>query len=351
MQVRDISNQPELWNSFVKAQPHTLFVQSSRYADFYRAMGEQAWILGLFHNDTLIGGSVVVSIHAKRGSYLYLPYGPILPILPLKGGGKEGVLVLAGVKNFHNFLVELGKKEGCDFIRISPFIEDTDFNRQQFQSLGYRTAPMHVLAESTWLLDVKPDEQTLLSNMNKNHRNLIRRCEREGVRVELHTDDEALLRFHRLLNETAKRHNFHRFSKNYIDAEFKSFAPRGEAVLFEAYLPDDRLDGAAIIMFYGAMAAYRHSASLNLEPKLPTAYAIQWAVIKEAKKRGISWYNFWGVAPKGAKPHHPFAGITHFKKGFGGQRIELLRCQDFPLTKKYIVTWIIESVRRLRRGF
>ncbi len=341
MHIKDITNQPEVWDTFVKQQPHTLFVQSPHYADFYRAMGERAWILGLFRDGELLGGSLVVSTHAKRGSYLYLPYGPVFD----RGANNQQI------KAIYDYIKELGKKGQYDFIRISPFIQNATINRQLFQTLGCRPAPMHVLAESTWLLDVSPSEEELIANMNKNHRNLIRRCEREGVRVEHHTDNDALERFHKLLDQTAKRHNFHRFSKEYINAEFNSFAPHGEALLFEAYLPDGRLDGSAVIMFYGTMACYRHSASLNLNPKLPTAYAIQWAVIKEAKRRGIMWYNLWGVATEGSSPKHPFAGITHFKKGFGGEGMELLHCHDFPLTIKYLLNWVVESARRVRRGF
>jgi len=63
------------------------------------------------------------------------------------------------------------------------------------------------------------------------------------------------------------------------------------------------------------------------------------------------FYNFWGIAPDGSSPKHPFAGITHFKKGFGGKQIDLLRCQDLPLAPKYYINWGVETLRRLKRGF
>ena len=61
-----------------------------------------------------------------------------------------------------------------------------------------------------------------------------------------------------LLDVTAKKHKFHRFSDAYIEAEFEVFSKTNNAEIFEAYLPDGRLDSAAIIMFYGNLAAYRH---------------------------------------------------------------------------------------------
>ena len=72
---------------------------------------------------------------------------------------------------------------------------------------------------------------------------------------------------------------------------------------------------------------------------------------KEAKKRGMKWYNFWGIAPDDAPASHPFKGITHFKKGFGGEEKQLLHCQDMPLSWKYWINWFIETVRSKKRGF
>ena len=99
------------------------------------------------------------------------------------------------------------------------------------------------------------------------------------------------------------------------------------------------------------MSAYRHSASLNKNPKLPSSYLIQWEAILESKHRNKKYYNFWGIAPNDSKKSHPFAGITHFKKGFGGFQKNLLHCQDLPITKKYYITFIIEMARKIKRGF
>lgn len=332
--------EPHAWDAFLLTQPYTLFTQSSAYARFYRSLGEQTWMFGVYKGEQLIGGALVVSTHAKRGNFLYLPYGPVF--------SPQHKLAFSV---FVEHLKAFGKKEGYQFIRVSPFIEDTPDIRLQFKDAGFHTAPMHILAERTWLLDIRPSEEELLRHMNKNHRNLIRRCEREGVRVVMRTDVEAVKLLHTLLGNTAERHKFIPFSESYIEKEFAAMIEKGEAVVFLGYLPDGRLDAAAIIMFHGTMAAYRHSASLNLDKHLPTSYLIQWKVIEEAKRRGLIWYNFWGIAPEGATPHHPFYGITHFKKGFGGELRELLHCQDIALSWQYSLNWIVETARRLYRGF
>jgi lipid II:glycine glycyltransferase (peptidoglycan interpeptide bridge formation enzyme) len=340
MIIKEIKDN-KIWEEFLLSRKNTLFVQSYQYGEFYKTMGEDYWIFGIFdENNKVIGGSLVLSTHAKRGDFLYLPYGPILP----EDAHEEALRLFA------NFLKEFGKEKKYDFIRVSPFMEDTNKNKLIFKKNGFINAPMHILAENTWILDLSLSEEELLSNMNKNHRNLIRRCIRENCKIEKNKDSNKLNTMFFLYDETAKRHKFHKFSKKYITNEFKSFLPNN-AINLNAYLPEGSPDASAIIMCYGDMAAYRHGASINIDKKIPTSYLVQWEAIKEAKKRGMNYYNFWGVAPEKASKKHPFFGITHFKKGFGGFQKNLVHCQDLPLSPKYFINWTIETIRRFKRGF
>jgi lipid II:glycine glycyltransferase (peptidoglycan interpeptide bridge formation enzyme) len=54
---------------------------------------------------------------------------------------------------------------------------------------------------------------------------------------------------------------------------------------------------------------------------------------------------------KAQSSRHPFAGVTLFKTGFGGQLLNLIHCQDIPISKKYYLTWGFEMVRKWKRGF
>ncbi len=338
----EIIEKCQVWENFVLSQLNTLFVQSVSYAQFYKALKENSWLVGVYDNETLIGGSLVLSTHAKRGNFLFLPYGPVF------GVENKTEQILSALTDY---LVGLAKKNQYDFIRISPFLANNEFNKKLFLKLNYRQAPIHILAETTWILDLNQTEEEILNKMNKNHRNLIRRCLKESVVIEQNQNEQATIKFNQLHDTTAERHNFHRFSNKYITEEFTTFAKNKEAVVFNAYLSDGQLDSSAIIIYYGQMAVYRHGASLNLNNKIPTSYLIQWEAIKEAKKRGMKYYNFWGIAPENASSNHPFKGITHFKKGFGGRQLDLLPCQDLPITKKYWLNWIIETIRRKKRGF
>lgn len=337
MEIKQIQNKQD-WEIFLSNQEYTLMNQSYKYGDFYESLGEKSWVFGVYEDEKLIGGSLVLSTHAKRGDFLFLPYGPVGNITKI-------------LKPLTEYLKTFAKENKYDFIRISPFIENNKVNRGVFSENNYRHAPIHVLAETTWLLDLEKSEEELLMAMNKNHRNLIRRCEKEGVRIKKLDNLNALEEFNKLHDFTAKRHHFHRFSNDYVKKEFEAFIPDNEVIVWKAYLPDGKLDTSAVIYYYGNMACYRHGASLVQNNKIPTSYLLQWESIKEAKSRGMKYYNFWGIAPDNADKNHPFKGITHFKKGFSGFQKDLLPAYDLPITKKYWLDWGIETLRRIKRGF
>src|SRR3989338_5825295 len=150
--VRQIHDE-SLWDIFVCSQVYTLFVQSAHYGKFYEAIGEHYWIFCLYDGETIVGGSLVLSVHAKRGNFLYIPYGPILDYSKQEQ-----------VTHFFYALREFAKEKKYDFIRVSPFIDDTPENKKIFADQGYRSAPMHLLAETTWMLDITDTEETLLAN-------------------------------------------------------------------------------------------------------------------------------------------------------------------------------------------
>lgn len=336
---------PQVWEEFLLQQPYTIFVQSPAYAEFYRDMDESGQIWGIYNeNDQLVAGTLIISVHARRGNFWLLPYGPVFAEFDQEKCSEVCAFLVKSLRTE-------AKQAGMDFVRVSPFWSTTNTTAWEcLRKNKFVRSPLHILAENTWLLDISPSEEELLKGMEKNHRNLIKRCEKEGVRIEISTDPEAVEEFNRMHDVTVKRHNFHRFPDGYVRKEFKALSPEHAAVI-KAYLPDGTLDAVGIFMFYGNMSCYRHAASLMSNKYLPTSYAVQWAAIKEAKKRGCTIHNFWGIAPPGAPKTHPFLGITHFKKGFGGYELDLIPCHDIPVRPKYYFTWLIEKIRSIRRGF
>ncbi len=87
---------------------------------------------------------------------------------------------------------------------------------------------------------------------------------------------------------------------------------------------------AAIVAYYGGTATYLHGASMAELRQHMAPYLLHWEIMRDAKARGFCTYDFWGVAPTD-DPGHPWAGITRFKTGFGGWRVNYLGAWELPL--------------------
>ncbi len=105
-----------------------------------------------------------------------------------------------------------------------------------------------------------------------------------------------------------------------------------------------------MVIFWSGIGFYHQAASLSKYAKFSIPYLLQWEAIKEAKKRGCKLYDFWGFTDPEKEPKHPWAGPTLFKMGFGGYKKEYVKTQDFPLSKKYWLTYIFEKLRKTKRG-
>lgn len=333
------------WERFLIEQNTPPFLQSWNMRAMHERLGEDTIPFALVDGDTVLGVAMAMDVAARRGHYLYLPYGP--------------VMTEAGWKQFDTLthaLVEEGRKRGADFLRSSPFIELNQPNVDLYASAGWRRAPIHMLAEHIWWLDIAPDEDTLMKNFRKTMRNLIRRAGRDGVTIRTSRDIADVDVYINIHKDTVVRHGFTPYTDSYFRSQVEAFLEDDQVLIFVAEYEGKPI-AASIIMFYGDMASYHHGASLSAYRKVPASYLMQWEAICEAKRRGCTKYNFWGVVPDNKlvspirKKPHPFAGVTKFKTGFGGDLHNLLPCQDYPLTAKYQATRLFETVRKYRRGF
>lgn len=339
----------QTWDNFVTSQPNHTFLHSWAWGEFNEAIGDKVWRFGIYNDDTLVAVCLVIKVHARRGNFLFVPHGPVFEF-------RKQLL-----ETFVEKLRKIAKREGAGFIRISPLLADNKENRELFRQLGFRPAPIHMHAETTWTLDLAPSEEELLMGMRKTTRNLIRRAIKDGVEIKTGSSERDVAIFNSLYRETALKHSFTPFSLVYLQNQVKVLSGGDNVRLFTAIYKNEPL-ASAIVVFYGNSAFYHHGASSSAKyPKIPAAYLLQWEAIREAKRRGHKFYNFWGIIPEGnvkgqrsnvnGNKKHPWAGITLFKKGFGGFQTDYMHAQDLPLTLMYWPNWIIETIRRRRRNF
>ncbi len=323
------------WEWFVlQYSPQALF-QSWTWGEVQKKSGIPVMRYGLYEGETLKGVAQAVLVKARRGSFLHVRHGPIID-----GTNKRLWTHLV------DSLKTEAKKHGCLFLRISPLIPDDADSVALFKTLHTVPAAIHRMdGEYCWVLDLTASSEELLSGMRKTIRYEIKHGQKDGVEVFSTENPKNLSAFFDLYKQTSTRQGFVPHSG--IREEFELFSKAKQAMLYLGKY-EGNTSAAAIILYYGNQAIYHHGASAH--SKAPVSSVVQWEAILDAKKRGMKVYNFWGIAPESSLKH-PWRGITLFKKGFGGHELRYSHAQDIPISPLYIIPRIIETVRRLMRGY
>ncbi len=368
----------KIWEDFLLDCKEKTFLQSWNWGEFNKEMGSKIWRLGLYgessefkaqsskpqfpprtrfvgkdktQNPELIAVALVIRIKARRGTFLLVPHGPII-------NNRVSSIKYQVLEILLEKLIEIAKEENCSFIRISPIWERTKENEKIFRELGFRNAPIHIHPELTWKLDITIPEQELLMNMRKTTRYLIRQgLKNQDIEIIQDNSVRGVEEFNKLYQKTVDRQHFIPFSLDYLKNEFLVFSQDNQISVFLGKYKGEIL-ASAMIIFYQDRAFYHQGASWQKYPKIPVSYLLQWEAIKEAKKRGCQIYNFWGIAPvcvnkariEIINKNHPWYGLSLFKIGFGGYKKEYVKTQDFVISKRYWINYIIEKMRRIKRG-
>lgn len=343
MLIKEIDNIDE-WDGFVIQQKEHSFLHSWAWGEVQRKTEEKIIRVGVYEEGVLISVALIIGVFAKRGSFLFIPHGPIL---------KDGVNKVKVLSFLSDFFVKKAKELDVLFVRVSFLLEDSTENRNIIKNMKikYRNAPIYMHAENTWVLPIEKDENDLLMGMRKTTRNLIRRAEKEGVLVKEGSTEENVDSFMKLYLDTVKKHRFTPFSKHFIQTEINEFGSiKNKGVGAKLYVAhwNNEVLSSAIVIHYGDSAYYHHGANSSKHIKIPSSYALQWKAIVDAKKEGKQFYNFWGIT-KSTKSKHPWAGLTKFKKGFGGDGKDYIHAKDIPVSFKYIKPRVIDSIRMFRR--
>jgi peptidoglycan pentaglycine glycine transferase (the first glycine) len=346
MEIKEIQNK-KIWEDFLKEVEEKTFLQSWNWGEFQKAMGNKIWRLGIYGKEELLALVLVAKIESKRGKFLLLQHGPLF-LEALAGNASIKYEIL---KILLDELKKIGEEERASFIRIAPLFERNEENEKIFKNLGFKKAPIHANAyEATWKLDILLPEEEILQNMRKTTRYLIRQAIRNGdIAIEKSERKENLGFYQNINKEVAKRQKFVPFSDEYIKNEFEAFSKDGQVLLFFGKYKEE-VAAAALVVFWSGIGFYHQAASLSKYAEFSIPYLLQWEAIKEAKKRGCNFYDFWGYIDPEKQPKHPWAGPTLFKMGFGGYKKEYVKTHDFILSNKYWINWAVEKFRKIKRG-
>ena len=270
---------------------------------------------------------LAIKKQTKFGSYLYLPYGPY-------------ATTKNGARSAYKALEALAKSKNITFIRIEP---QNAFAADFWLNLPNCQKSRNLSPEETWVLDLTPEMDEIYAHMKQNTRNLCKNYDKKGISVKISEkkdrDIKILADFHKII---ARAHKIGAFSEKYLKTE----AAQPFSTLYLAYFEQKPI-AASLFFDHGNTRFYMQSASDKNYHKLPATYAILNEAIKDAKKKGLKNFDFWGIAPENAKKSHPWAGFTNFKKSFGGHEVKYLGTYD--LVMKPVQYKIYKLARRGNR--
>jgi lipid II:glycine glycyltransferase (peptidoglycan interpeptide bridge formation enzyme) len=288
--------------------------QSVFWQSFHESQGNKCFLIN--GEDY---GLMVKAQATTKASYLYCPKGP----------------ATNRIKSLESFLlkaIEIGKKNDCLFLRIEPNplmpINANKLGLKEVDSnsvLSRQHSP-----ENTLLLDLEETETELLESMKPKTRYNIRLALKRGIEIResISTDD---LEFFYKLSVGLKKRGYTPFDYLHYYNLFTTLSKEGLAKMFVAEHQNEILS-IMIVTYFGKTATYLHSASSDNKRELKPNHLAMWTAILDAKKRGFKIFDFWGIAPND-DPNHKWAGITSFKKGFGGTQINSMVAYDYPIKK------------------
>ena len=270
-------------------------------------------------------------------SFWYVPHGPVLDYDHPLAGERVRALV-AGLR-------EAARIDRAVAVKLEPRLEQGDAGLAAFERRGLRRTGEHLQIGQTRIVELADDE-ALLAGFDKDTRYGVRRAEREGVVVETATDPQdsaAIDALHGLVRETQRRAGFPMPSRDRFRIAWRALAGAGRAAILEARREGELLASGMVVM-EGNRSFYLFSGSRREErgePKRYASYALQWAMLRLARERGVREHDLWGIAPPNAGPDHPWHGVGLFKKGFGGREVVWAGSRDLVVEP---------SLYRLRRA-
>ena len=315
--------EPTVWDMQI-AQLGGGILQSTAWAEFQEIVGREA-VRASSAGEWAWQGFMRSS---KGLRYLILPYGPVVQ--------KNAAEALRSI-------VFSAEEQEVDFVRIEPISAVTEAD---LRAAGARKIT-EVDPQHTFVLDISQPEEDLRRGLQSGHRNRVNTTEKRGIVIRQVQDMSPMDDFLRLMADTAA----HAHITNYPDSYYRHLAETligKDVASFYVSSVAGKVASVSLVYDWGDTRSYAHTGNdqaLNREYKVAVSAA--WKMIKDAKAAGLARFDLWGAAPDDSADHK-WAGITAFKKGFGGERVTTLGTWDIPIKKtKYRAYQVYRKLRGL----
>ena len=258
---------------------------------------------------------------------------------------------LATQKIFLDQIRKITKESKAVFYRLESG-EEAESDISPAKS-GYIKAFEEMQPEHSLILDISKSEEEILAQMKSKGRYNIKVAEKHGVKIV----DGTVEDFYKLYEATARRQKISYRNLAYFQNLIDILSKKDYVKVFSGYVENEgpstspRASGgaplaSAIVVFYGNLAIYLYGGSSDEMRNVMAPYKLHFEIIREAKKRGCKEYDLFGIAPSDDEKH-PWAGVSRFKRQFGGREISMLGSWDLVFSPiKYQLFKIAERIRR-----
>lgn len=272
-----------------------------------------------------------------------LPFGRSMLYAPMVSENQFSV-ISSQLSKFEEQIKQISDQNNSIFYRLElniPRIENWKMKTGNWTKSFEEMQPEH-----NWLIDLSKTEEELLADMKQKGRYNIRVAEKNNLRVTSSNQVGAELdAFYSEYSETGKRHKVTFRSKEYFSSLLEILGQKDYARVYTIWHENTPL-ASNLMIFSGKAALYLYGGSSEQYRNLMAPYLLHWHIMKECKEKGLSEYNFLGVAPDD-DPNHKLAGITRFKKQFGGFQVDVLGCYD--LVCKPLEYKLFKQAEKIRR--
>ena len=355
---------------------------------FYAPRG---FLLNYSDNKLLKEFTLSIKEHVKKNNGIFFKIDPYVMRVQRDSDGK---IVEDGFNNYNiiNNLKKLGFKEKC----VKP---------------GQQTL------QAKWMYWIKLKDRTLeevMKDMSSKTRQMIRKNEKNGVIIREGNYDD-LNEFKNIMDHTGERREFISRPLKYLQNMYKSFGDGKDLKLYfadlqieetlktlkeevkvleEEYnkvlsniesgkakmnenklkLKEDEIErtkkrineyedlyskygkvlvlGGILFFTYGKEVLSFIGGAYEEFMEFQSFYTLHYEMIKYALENGYEYYNFYGISSD-LTPKDPMYGIYLFKKGFGGEVVELLGEYDYVVSPFYYFVYevsykIVHGLKKIK---
>lgn len=324
------------YNEFVRQHPKGHFLQSWEWGQVKCGMGWTPLPLVLEKDGEIQAALLILKralpLPGFKKSIFYSPRGPVMAL-------DDPVLA----RELFTGARLTARQHGAIFLKIDPDVPVTD---QVFANIlegcGFAQNETGLDFEGVqpafvFRLDITPSEEQLLNNMHAKTRYNIRLAEKKGVQIRTAAGIHDLRSFYDVLVETAERDRFLIRGYEYFEMIWEHMVGNGLGEIFLAEW-EGKIIAATLAMCMGDKAWYLYGASSNRYRNVMPNYLIQWSMIRWARQKGCTLYDFRGVSGD-LDESNPLYGLYKFKKGFNGQFTEFVGDWDIVYDRYFYFLW------------